>query len=560
MRPRIFITLSVLFLLFSLLPTGYEIVYKQKIKPIRAFELVHNFPTDYNFYLSRIRQGLEGRTTVEEKYTSEPHRGSFLQEFYLVLGWVGRVLRIPPNHAWLVYHAARIVFGFTLLLLIGWIAQRTLPRGIWQVVGYLLAVTASSWPIVAIENGQILFYGYMRWWSVMDNLLRIIFIPHILVGQALIIVLCILLADDAVLKRWRNWFLLGFGGFVLGIIFPPGLLFVWVVLGVLIMIEIVWILRSKQRFQVKTFLTSRVIPRVIVLAMSAPSLLYLNLMLTFYPWKRLAEFDVLHPLPFRFVEYFQAVGPVLPLGLFGLILAFARKETSQRAVIAWVIAWLACLGVFRYIPQQSPLRFSEMTPHIPLAILTAYLFLQLYISGVQLKKYAHVIVQKISFILPFTVIVTGIFLMVAAWIAQRDFLDHKMRADYPLVPTGTYVMYPMKEFTAAMRFLEENTPRDIIVLSDTTAGNYIPVYAGKFVYIGHDNTVGLEQKTLYARAFFSGRTSVDDARKWIAQERMSYVFFGPQEMENNSIKELGNVYPFLSEVYRSEWFRIYKVE
>lgn len=83
------------FVLFSLLPTLYELKRSGDLQPNRQFELVHNFPTDYNFYLSRIRQGLEGRWTSVERYTSEPHDGSLIHELYVLMGRVGASVRVP---------------------------------------------------------------------------------------------------------------------------------------------------------------------------------------------------------------------------------------------------------------------------------------------------------------------------------------------------------------------------------------------------------------------------------------------------------------------------------
>ena len=83
------------FVLFSLVPTGYELLRKNDLHPDRQFELVHNYYTDYNFYLSRIRQGIEGNPLVHEKYTSEPHSGSLFQIVYLAMGWVGDFLTVP---------------------------------------------------------------------------------------------------------------------------------------------------------------------------------------------------------------------------------------------------------------------------------------------------------------------------------------------------------------------------------------------------------------------------------------------------------------------------------
>jgi hypothetical protein len=76
MRQKIFSFLVIFFVLFSLLPTFYELKQSSDVPSDRSFELVHNYITDYNFYLSRIREGWDGRWTVIERYTNEPHEGS----------------------------------------------------------------------------------------------------------------------------------------------------------------------------------------------------------------------------------------------------------------------------------------------------------------------------------------------------------------------------------------------------------------------------------------------------------------------------------------------------
>ena len=118
MREKVFGILIVLFLLASLAPMGYEIAISGRLQPNREFELIHNFPTDFNFYLSRIRQGIEGNVVVHEQYTSEPHQGSFIHIFYLFLGWLGAWVRVPWHRAADVYHVSRIVFGGLLLVII----------------------------------------------------------------------------------------------------------------------------------------------------------------------------------------------------------------------------------------------------------------------------------------------------------------------------------------------------------------------------------------------------------------------------------------------------------
>lgn len=541
------------FLLFSLASTGYELSRSGDIHANRQFELIHNFPTDYNFYLSRIREGLEGRWTVVEKYTSEPHQGSFIHGVYLLMGKAGAFARVPWWRAGDIYHVARIVLGAVLLLLTAFFCRRVFAAkgfsGIpFAFVAFLLAVTASSWPkLIAVVNGSIVpasmanffswrFGGYMAWWSVMDSLQRITFIPHLLIGQSLIVVLVYLVTRRDFLNKSNSLVIVGLLAFLLGLVFPPGLVFVYAVMGV-------WVaLQGKNMRQ-------WVVPYGAIIMISAPSLVYLWLMTGMYPWKRLAEVDIIRPLPFDYIEYAKALGPMLPLGVVGSILALLYWEAAVLPAVAWVIAWMGLLGVFAFVPQQSPLRFSEMIPHVPLGILTAYL---LYVL-------AKIIPKRIVIAGTILLIGSGVFHMYSSFLWQKDFIDHKIRATLPLVPTGSYVMYPLKDFIAAILFLEDVTGGGSVILSETTAGNYIPAYSGNYVYAGHDNTVAFEAKREKVKEFFSGRMGRAIAERWLGETRASYVFYGPQERDDGGGADLRIPYPFLIEVYTNPSVTVYRV-
>jgi len=554
-KEKVFAFLILLFLLGSLAPTFYEITHRDRLPGVREFELVHNFPTDFNFYLSRIRQGIEGNVTVREQYTSEPHQGSFIHVFYLWLGWLGAWSRTPWHRAADVYHVARIVFGGLLLVMIAQFCKKAYEEGSmnyelgirnkakndflhssyfiirnskFALLSFLLVVTASTWPKLVNYNGGWRFGGYMPWWSVMDSLQRITFIPHLLVGQALIIFLIMALASEATMKKPRNWIFLGVLAFMLGIIFPPGLLFVAVTAGVLTVLDF-----------------KQVVARMTVLGLGFPSLIYLSLMTSFYPWKRLVEFDIIKPLPFNYSEYLLAVGPILPIGMIGLLVVLWKKEKLFFPAVAWVIAWGMLLFVFRFIPSQSPLRFSEMIPHVPLAVLAAYLFFRL-------RRF------RFFLVIPAVLIIIGGGVMYSSFLWQRDFIDHKMRAAYPLVPTGSYVMYPLKDFIAAMKYLQDATARDTVILSETTAGNYIPVQSGNTVYVGHANTVRAEEKEAKVKEFFSGRMKPDDVLAWLMRENLQWIYFGPQEREDGGVSDLSKTYPFLKEAYKNNFVTIYR--
>lgn len=553
----IFPLLIVGFVVFSLAPTFYELKRSGDLQPNRQFELVHNFPTDYNFYLSRIREGLEGRWTVVERYTSEPHAGSLIHELYLLMGKVGAWVRVPWGRVGDIYHVARVVLGAALLVAIAEFCKRSFDlrftnydlrenpktrlfinhKSYFILLAFLLAVTASSFPKFVEVNGALRFGGYMAWWSVMDSLQRITFIPHVLAGQALIVFLVISLTSPTVLKSGIYVLMLGVLAFVLGMIFPPGLVFVYAVMGI-------WVILSGKRYK------QWLMPYGAIVMMSAASIMYFGLMTGMYPWKRLVEVDIIRPLPFDYWEYIKAIGPMGPIGLIGLIWAMIKRDRAMFPAVAWVIAWGALLGIFAFVPQQSPLRFSEMIPHVPLGVLTGYLFYTLH--RVRAMRFVGVLMSIV-------LIGVGLFHMYSSYLWQRDFVDHKIRATLPLVPTGSYVMYPLKDFVAAMGYIQEVSKGKGVVLSETTAGNYIPAYIGNTVYAGHDNTVAFETKRAKVKEFFAGHMQLDEASAWLKETRAGYIFFGPQEREDGAIRNLQKIYPFIEEVYRNAHVIVYTI-
>lgn len=556
MKKGILTVIIIAFVLFSLAPSLYELSRVGSLQPNRAFELVHNFPTDYNFYLSRIRMGLEGKWTVREVYTTEIHNGSFIHEFYLLLGKVGAWVRVPHNRPADVYHVARVVLAFALLFAIAAWCKRSFESKVsattWIVISFLLVITASSWPKLTFVAGAPRFGGYMAWWSVMDSLQRITFIPHLLAGQALMLGIVLVFATKIDTKRKGLHMFLGILGFILGMVFPPGLIFVYTTLVVIILLD--WLFAKKQLKQVAR---EWFVPIFSFVCVSAPALIYLFLMTSFYPWKRLAELDIIHPLPFDYMEYVKALGPMLPLGLIGAAIAIFRRERHLFPAVAWVFAWMVLLFIFRFVPSQSPLRFSEMVPHVGLGILATYLFFSMF-TFVKLRALRE-ISQFAALFISLGLILSGLFHMYSSYMWQKDFVDHKIRASVPLVPTGSYVMYPLRDFIAAISYVQENADRETIVLSETTAGNYIPVYSGNRVFVGHDNTVNAEQKRVDVARFFSGEMKLNEAREFVRSTGASYVFFGPQEREDGAVADLSRIYPFLLSVYQNTYVTIYSI-
>ncbi len=552
------IILSLFFVLFSFSPSLYEIYNAKNLPSERTFVLEHNYLFDYNFYLSRIHEGQEGKWTVVEKYYNQPHQGSLFQVFYLLLGKLGGLGGLTPQ---VVYHLARLVMGLMLLILIGRYIGRFF-RGKWQIVTFLFIVTAGSWPILVKAGDFYRFATYMGWWSVIDSLQRITIMPHILFGQIFLLLFIWRFSDKLPrpalsacpesnrrevegLLRWIAW---GILGFIVGIVFPPTLVVVYTVFLVLSVLEVLSNKLPKSLRSLKEWLKEKGLPRIVFILLSFPSLIYLQLMFKVLPWSALVLFDVQHRIPLPYKEYFLALGPMLPLGILGGLIALYKREKIFLPVISWIIGVFLLFAIFEKVPTQSPLRFTEAAIQIPLGILAVYLLSHLSNLGY---------LRKAVWGLIFTIVVVGFSVMVSmvGWLTDQAYSKGKGTW---LVPIGAQLVYPLKDFMGGIYYLRDNTKVEEVVLSYITAGNYIPAYAGNFVYIGHANTPDEDGKEKIAARFFSGKMGQEEAKEFLKKERISYVFVGPQEKGIGGVKDLVPVYPFIIPVYNNSQVTLYK--
>lgn len=574
MKIRIVIGTILFLILFSFSPTMYEWNARNRIHADRFFELVHNFPTDYNLYLSKIRQGKEGSWLAREKYTSEPHSGSLSQILYVLIGRLADYAHIQTPYVWFAYHVARLFFAAVLLWCVWLVSEWVmLSAGFgWQYLLFLLIAIQSTWPKFETVLGVPRLGGWMPWYTQADSLQRTTFMPHVLLAQTLMIFIfwvfsSFLSGTGGFISKKHpgNAVFLGIVGLVLGIIFPPGLMFVYGVLVFVTIGEFVslwWEKHHKGKHltfsHIAQWFAVRVFDRFVFGIISGPTLIYFSLLLSEYPWKRLVEFDVLHPTKFSFIEYFMAVGPLFPLGLLGILfLLYYKRNIAQKLqyYIWWVCAWLVFLFVFDKIPQQSPTRFTQMAPNVPLGIFTGVLFYELIqLVSKKYLKFAHWIL-----VVPITIIILSLSSMASSYMWLRDFVDHKLRATIPLVPHNADVMYPMREIVEGLIWLQVNTPRDAIVLTGKTTGNYMPVYSGNTAYIGHANTVKLEIKEAEIGNFYRRHLSLEEEMAFLKSTQAAYVFYGPEEYEiSGGVEDLNTLYPELTQVYQNTMVKIYK--
>src|SRR3989338_5560711 len=266
------------------------------------------------------------------------------------------------------------------------------------------------------------------------------------------------------------------------------------------------------------------------------------------PWKALVLFDIEHRTGIPYREYLMALGPVLVMGFIGLIVSFILGTRKYYPAVAWILSILLLFLVFEKVPEQSPLRFTEGLIQVPLALMSVYL----------LSVIARGAFKKITLITAFAVLAMGFLVMISMVLWLTDQAAAKRYGTWK-VPIKAELAYPLKDFMKAIFYLRDKTSRESVVLSFVTAGNYIPAYAGNYVYIGHANTPDEDEKEIRVKEFFEGAWSQEKAGQFLEKENISYVFYGPQEKAFGEIADLSKTYSFLEKVYGNAEIIIYRV-
>lgn len=587
------IVISFLFLLSSYMPNFYEASIVKSLPEDRVMTPAeHMYTYDYNVYLSKINQGMEGRWSVVDKYDNnlnqKDQKGVFLQMTYLLAGKVGKFLQLSPG---LTFHLLRTVVSVLWIFTIIFLNFYFLKKPLLAFLGVLLSLFSASWPVFYAYQGTTWIGMHMSWWQELDVLKRISYIPHYTLNYIIIAVLTILLTkyqplESKSVKPGQTWLEqynnIATSAIVLFISFfihpAAGLLFLisWVFYH---FINLVWYKKYNRNQVIKIFYDTV----ILVLVASLP-LIYFQYITSDYPWKSLVDFDKFNRYPVNIKEYILALGPIFVTGIFGLILALIKKEQKYLSLVTWILGAFLAIFAFKKFPLQSELRFVQTANHIPLAILSIYflfsikMFLlngwqkwkgsrQRTVEGYRIRSehWWEGNFWQDPFNLIFNILIFGIFLAIITLglaqsyfsiKAQTDFIHQRVVAGQPLVPYPPQVMYPLKDMFNAFVWLDKNTKNEDVVLSHIYAGNYIPAYSGNFVYLGHNpETPHYDERVRKLEVFYSGTLSDKDAIKFLKEEKISYILYGPQEKQK-SIEDIKK-YLFIKQVFNSSYLTLY---
>ena len=542
---KYFVIVFIFFMLFlSFIPNLYEELVTNLLPPDRTMIWgEHSYTYDYNVYLSKIRQGLEGRSSVVDKYdNTQDQKGIFLVMIYLIAGKIASIFKqLTPTFT---YHLLRVFTSVFWISVIIFLNMHYLKKISLINLGVTLSLLTASFPVFYRFDDQQWITFYMNWWQELDILKRISFIPHDTLNYIFISIFTILL--NLVDKNKKYFIILCVLLFFSVFIQPSSA----------ILFVISWTLFNLFKYFWLKSLTSDLIAEkikqtfLILIAISIP-LLYIKSVTSSYPWKSLMDFHENNMLVFNVKDYILALGPLFFTGIAGGLLVVYKKKQELLGLVTWIFGVFIAIVLFKFFPYQS-LRFIQTANHIPLAILSTYLFYELW------KKAKLRVIKFIIIMVVITVIINGLAQAFFSIKSQTQFINQRARATLPLVPYPPQVMYPLNDFYNGLKWLETNTDHQTVVLAKITASNYIPAYSGNFVYVGHiAETPHFNERIKKADEFFSGIWEEKQAFNFLKTENIDYIFYGPQEKEG-AVKDI-NVYTFLKANYQSPLVIIYKV-
>jgi hypothetical protein len=456
-------------------------------------------PVDYHSHLAKMWQGYRGEWLYQLLFTPEPHRGVYVQTFYVALGQLARILHLGLP---VTYHIARVSFGFLMLLAIYRFLALFVPSTRTRRVAFLLATIASGlgWLTEMLAPTAAGGISPIDFW-LLDafTYLAMLVFPHFCAAVALLLSIYILLLKRADGPTLLDGLLVVLASAALGIIHPYTLLLADAVP------LLYWGIEALRTRRVHW----RGIVTVVVMGISQLPLLIYDLWVfrsqpVFAAWSS-QNLTLSPPLG----AYLWGYGFLLVLAILGLVVWTRRGWPG----LAFPVIWIALVAALIYVPSNLQRRFLEGV-QVPLGLL----------AGVGLAE--------------------GLFpqhkgqrLGRPRWLAMAMLIALAAVSNLYLTTAYTVTaairdprLFWRAEVLAGVDWLGKHTEPEDTVLSSFEVGNLIPGRIGHRVVLGHwMETVGYAEKDAAVARFFDAATPDEERVALLEEYDVAYLFYGPTE-------------------------------
>lgn len=481
---------------------------------------------DGNSYIAKMSEGARGAWLFTLTYSSEPQRGAFMFGLHLLLGRLA-----GPSHdaQVVVYHLARFLFGFLLLLVSYLFLAEFLPRVRQRRLGIVLVALGGGlgWLLIPLGASNLLDSFPLDFFSPEAyTFITLYVLPHLALAR------CFFLLGLLAYLHNKN-LLAGLAFFGVSLLQPLYVLVAWVIIGADFLLSwvITWFPTSRLPLHppLSTLISPRRSPFTLLTTflLSSPIVLYTIYIFNVDPILKQWNAQNLLPSPHP-LHYVLGYATLLVPGAFGLWALWRRQPVLARFITGWALA----VPVLLYAPLTTQRRLIEGF-QLPLVILA------IWGLTVVLRRFRWWTLPAL-----FSLTLTTSLLFLASGVNYARLREEP-------------IFHPPDQL-AAFDWLAGHGQAGQVALSSFETGNALPAYTPLITYIGHGpETIFLAQKKPRVVAFYQSATADADRLQLLADGRIAFVVFGPHE------HALGDFDPesvdYLQWQFSSGEYSIYKV-
>lgn len=455
-------------------------------------------PQDGNSYLAKMEEGWQGEWKFTLPFSAEKSDGAFLFLFYILLG---HIARFTGSALILVFHVTRLICSIFLLFSLAhftdWIFRGKSEFSWWA---FLLSLFGSGLGWLFVLAGLI---TSDMWVVETFPFLSGFASPHFSLGMGILFLMFIDLAGEPSAIRLIR---LAVYGFIMAVVMPFGI----VVVGC---IGVVWTLSewiTTRKFEIRPFTAG--------LIFGGPSVLYQFLAVQQDPLLSIWNNQNITQSP-PVWDLLIAFSPAIIFAVLGLleIIKLSSWSQSTRLLVIWFV--LGAIMIYFPFSLQRRFMFSYFVPVCCLAVVGIQSFRK---SLGKFSERLFPVVFSLS-------VITNVFVVLLAvfGIVQKS----------PL-------LYLTRDEFSAFEYLKKVNSKQVVVLCAPDTGSYIPGWTGDRVIYGHEfETANAGQNEIMVKEIYSGRLPANEAVKYLQQQEVKYVFWGPREKKLGTAEFLNSLTP-----------------
>ncbi len=484
----------------------------------RTFILMHNNTQDFFFYQAIMNEGANGDWLTSDPYTTENHQQSIIFSYFLWFGKISKLIGLPFTYT---YHLIRLLFGFFLLGVSFYLIL--LLRVPFPRLSLLFFVFASPYlHQITDYDGKTITVPYMYWWTGIDAVRRVAYLPHHMIGGFLFIVSLIFLYRFFQTHKQKFFIISCILIPLLAFFHTPSLFILLIILPPAVTIYTIFHREILKKKQSRIWLIGMVVYAVIGTVALA---LMVSQTSKGFPWSQYIDWEKRLQFPLH-LELIPAFGVLFPIAMVGSLRAFLSRKFEWIVIVCWffipylLIPYAKVLGI-------SNIRLIQGVPYLALALLATLgvkticdLLILHFLPSVRKKPWDAGLIQ-------FVIILLSLFIFIRSTIPTLQWgVKDQIREFMPIYGN----VYFDNRLFDAFAYINRTFPNKSISLGTFYTQNYLPAFTHTRSYIGHSGyTYNVDEKQKLVGDFFANKMTDPQAYEFLKQNHIDLVFQGPEE-------------------------------